>query len=890
MTEKFFSDTYLFASNAVYIEQMHERFLRSPSLVTEEWREFFEKNQVLRSKASWSKETTNVILDNEMLEAAPKAPTSQLQDSSYRNLKAYGHFAAKLDPLGLDKPKTLEEIEVTNNEPKLAIYTSHIGVEFEHISNKEEKNWLYSNFEEIYIQDLPTSSKLNILQDLIEVSEFEQFIHKKFPGAKRFSVEGGDTSIISLKEIIKESISHDINNVVIGMAHRGRLNTLAKILGKPYEALFGEFMGIYAIPPEMGLSGDVKYHMGYTRDVEIDGKLIHLSLACNPSHLEAVNPVVAGNTRAAQDIAQDLERKKSLAILMHGDAAFCGQGVVAESLAMSALDPFDIGGIVHIVVNNQVGFTANPRDGHKASRYATEVAKMIGAPIIHVNGDDAEAALKAAQLLTRFRAKFKKDAVLEIICYRKYGHNEGDEPMYTQPVMYNIIKNKKTPGLIYQEKLAQNSISNDDIYNKMVKDFHEKLNNAFESAKNYIPESCDLKGIWANYSRFLDEKDKSLATGVNKSDLENLLKQLMLLPEGFELNAKLNKLFQARLESFENNEIDWASGEQLAFASLLVEGYPVRLVGQDAGRGTFSHRHSVLRDQVNGSKFIPLSKISKTANYEVYDSNLSEFAVLGFEMGYSMYNPKSLVIWEAQFGDFSNGAQIIFDQFLSSMETKWLKLSGIVLLLPHSYEGQGPEHSSARLERFLQLCAEENMIIAYPTTPANIFHILRRQQLRKLRKPLIIMSPKSIFRNKLAVSKVDEITDGTYFKEVIGDDLSPSSVTKVILCTGKIYYDLIEARQAQNISSVAIIRIEQLYPFPQDLIDKELAKYKLCKIIWCQEEPINMGAWNFIKTKFASKDSEISECVSRSESASPATGYASVHGKQQEALIKKALS
>ncbi|NDB82773.1 MAG: 2-oxoglutarate dehydrogenase E1 component [Alphaproteobacteria bacterium] len=899
MNQKFSQDTYLYASNALFIEQMYKKFCCDPNSVSEDWRNFFKNNDASSPCPSWSSIKNTIILENPSIPKLGEQLQPPLrQDNSLQNhrLKAYGHLAAKLDPLGIDKAISIEQLGIDPHNPKLSIYTSYTGVEFENLIAEEEREWLYSRFETGQVQDIPKNEKLKILQDLIETEAFEQFIHKKFPGAKRFSVEGGETSVVALGTIIASSAqsgldSSGVDSVVIGMAHRGRLNTLAKILRKPYEALFGEFMGIYSIPASAGLSGDVKYHMGYSNDIDIGGKLVHLSLAANPSHLEAINPVAAGSTRARQDLAGDTNRDKAMTILIHGDSAFCGQGIVAESLSMSPLDAFTVGGIFHVVINNQVGFTANPTDGHKASRYSTEFAKIIGAPIIHVNGDEVESVVKAARLLAEYRAKFKKDVVLEIICYRKYGHNEGDEPMYTQPMMYNIIKNKKHAGLIYQEKLLSEGLSDQQTYDKLASDFHANLQKAFEAAKTYKPASNDFKGIWSNYSRFLQDKDKEVVTGVDKTTLHNLLSQLTKFPEGFSLNSKLQKLFEARVASFASNKIDWSTAEQLSFATLLNEAYPIRLVGQDAGRGTFSHRHSVLHDQNTGARFIPLSQINKLARYEVYDSNLSEFGVLGFEVGYSMSNPRSLVIWEAQFGDFSNGAQIIFDQFLSSMETKWLKLSGIVLLLPHSYEGQGPEHSSSRLERYLQLCALDNMIVTYPTSPANIFHLLRRQQLRSTRKPLIIMSPKSIFRNNLATSSVEELTTGTCFKEVIPDDLNITNAKKVILCSGKIYYDLVSARQKNNKNDIAIIRIEQLYPFPLEQLNKELEKYSGSKVIWCQEEPVNMGAWHFIYSRFAPLiKGGLVECVSRNESASPATGYATVHAQEQEELINKALS
>ncbi|MDX1924520.1 MAG: 2-oxoglutarate dehydrogenase E1 component [Rickettsiaceae bacterium] len=896
MKQKFSEDTYLFASNAVFIEEMYQKYAQDPNSVSAEWRSFFSEVSSDSKHPSWEKVSSKIITEsNEPANPVAVAATEVKEETLHiDNLRTLGHLAAKLDPLGLDLPKSILELGIDPSHPKLCLYTSTTGVEFAHVYSESEKEWLYNRYEELCVSSFSKEQKIEMLTELVKIDSFEQFIHKKFPGAKRFSVEGGDASVVSTKNAIEISGSFGIENVVIGMAHRGRLNTLARVLAKPYEALFGEFMGVYSIPSSLGLSGDVKYHMGYSHDVTTKyGQKMHLSLACNPSHLEAVNPVAAGNTRARQDLSQDPSRQKSMTILVHGDAAFCGQGVVTESLSMSVLDAFDVGGIFHIIVNNQVGFTANPKDGHKASRYSSEVAKIIGAPIIHVNGDDIEAVQKATRLLMEYRARYKKDAVLEIICYRKYGHNEGDEPMYTQPVMYSIIKNKTNPARIYLEKLEKEGVLGKAEFEKIESEFWASLEDAYNKAKDYTVPSLDFSGIWASYSRSETESDKTLATGVARPIISDLLTALSTFPKNFAINPKLQKLFDKRLKDFNNESIiDWATAEQLAFGTLLKEGFPIRLIGQDAGRGTFSHRHSVLHDQNSGARFIPLSQINQSAKYEVHDSNLSEYAVLGFELGYSMANPKSLVIWEAQFGDFSNGAQIIIDQFISSMETKWLKLSGLVMLLPHSYEGQGPEHSSARLERYLQLCAEDNIQVAYPTTPANIFHLLRRQQLRAVRKPLIIMSPKSIFRHSLAISKISEIEVGTGFKAIYGDDISSyDQIRKVILCSGKIYYDLFEARQKNNQKDLAIIRIEQLYPFPQEALNKELAKYASAKeLVWCQEEPENMGVWQFLKTRYANSGPlEKIQCVSRKESASPATGYASVHAKEQQDLINKAL-
>lgn len=890
MTQKFSENTYLFASNAPFIEEMFEKYSLNPHSVPEEWRKFFDENASNFLGPSWQEKKFNIIGSGKTeSEAEHKVP----EYSSLDRLKLVGHLAANLDPLGIEVPMTLDEIGIDENSQDLDLYAGNIGAEIDHLSCNEEKEWLHKNYREIFHKEISNEEKTSLLDDLVHIEGMEQYIHKKFPGAKRFSVEGGESSIVSTEIAINEASIHGVNEVVIGMAHRGRLNTLTKVLKKPYAAVLAEFMGKGSFPDDFEISSDVKYHMGYSSDIETKaGKKVHLSLTPNPSHLEAVNPVVAGRVRAKQDLKGDKDRSKVMGLLIHGDAAFCGQGVVAESLVLSTLDAFDTGGIFHIVINNQVGFTANPRDGHKSSRYSTEFAKTISAPIFHVNGDDVEAVYKVTKLLSLYRATFKKDAVIEIMCYRKYGHNEGDEPMYTQPVMYNIIKAKKSPAEVYANKLQAKNVLSLDQFTELKNNFKSHLDEEYKKAETFEPEAQFLEGIWKGYSRKKTEDDKNLKTGVKKSVLQDLLAKLCKVPSDFSLNSKLKKLFEKRLVDFNNGKVDWAAAEQLAFATLLNDNHPVRLIGQDAGRGTFSHRHSVLHDQNTGQKYLPLNNLDLEASYEVADSNLSEYAVMGYEFGYSMSSPNSLVIWEAQFGDFSNGAQIIFDQFISTTETKWLRLLGLVLLLPHGYEGQGPEHTSARLERMLQLCAEENMQVVYPTTPASIFHFLRRQQLRKVRKPLIVMSPKSLLRHPDVVSDISEIADGTKLNLVISDDLDPKNVKKMVICSGKVYYDLLQARRDGKINNVALIRVEQLYPFPVKELNKEIEKYsKSAKIIWCQEEPKNMGAWTYLCSRVLENIDRGSEftLVSRPESASPATGYAKIHKKEQTNLVEKAL-
>lgn len=918
---------YLFGGNAVFVEELYRQYLANPASVDQTWQEFFA--DLKDNSTVLNKSTAKIIIPYEI----KKEPlNNNLSSEVLSSLKAkeminayrkHAHYLANLDPLGLELRKTKNDLKlnietfgldssqleeninitdefVGNWNCKLSelvtkldkTYTGSIGVEFEQIENVEEKSWLYSQLEN-EITFSPEDKK-TILNDLVEVEGFEQYLHTKFPGAKRFSVEGGDASIVAMSKAIDLSMNQGVEEIVIGMAHRGRLNTLTKVVGKPYKAVIAGFISGSVFPPdELNVSGDVKYHLGYSSDRTIDNKKIHLSLADNPSHLEAVNPIVAGKVRAKQDILVDTKRSKVKAILVHGDAAFCGQGVVAESLSMSPLTAYDIGGILHFVINNQLGFTANAADT-RASRYSTEFAKIIAAPILHVNGDDIEEVLKATNIAVEYRQKFGKDVVVEIICYRKYGHNEGDEPMYTQGKMYNIIKSKPTPGNIYANELVKSGVIDNNYFTKLKEEFKARLDKEYEQAKSYKPEAHFLGGLWQGISR---TRTQAAITGVGKKTLQDLGTKLCEIPKDFAVNPKLVKLFEARKVNLTADQpIDWATAEQLAFAILLASGTNIRLTGQDCGRGTFSHRHSVLHNQIDDTTYIPLNNLSKEqAKYEVADSNLSEYAVLGFEYGYSLANPKNLVLWEAQFGDFANGAQIIFDQFISSSETKWLRMSGLVVLLPHAFEGQGPEHSSARLERFLQLAAEDNIYVTYPTTPASIFHLLRRQILDDTRKPLIVMSPKSLLRHKYAVSKLDELGENTIFLPVLDEvnKLDTNNITKVILCSGKVYYDLFEMRG--NNSNIAIIRLEQLYPFEKKLVASLLKKYnRTQEFIWCQEEPKNMGAWRYIASYLndALKEAGINnefKYVGREESVSPAVGSLQTHNKQQEKLLREAL-
>lgn len=910
-------NSFLFAANSGFVEDLYLKYLENPANVDEKWRDFFanlgdDELQALKATlgSTWLPRKNKVILPPE----APAAPSAKEQknndvlniDLVVSEYRENGHLIANLDPLGLIKntydinaaikrhgfdENDLSKIEQLINKLR-SIYAATIGYEFSHLDSIEEKEWLYSEVEN-NANLLSNESKIEALKDLIDVEGFEQFIHNRFPGTKRFSVEGGETSILAMKEIIDVAAAGDVKEVIIGMAHRGRLNVLTKIMSKDYAAMLSEFQGNLAHLEELNISGDVKYHMGRSADfVTKSGNKIHLSLTPNPSHLEAVNPVVAGKARAKQDAMGDISRSKVMGILVHGDAAFSGQGVVAESLCLSDLAGYTTGGIMHIVINNQVGFTTLPKDA-RVGRYSTEFAKIIKAPVIHINGDDVESVIRISALAERYRQKFKKDIVLDIICYRKYGHNEGDEPMFTQPIMYEKIKLKKSTAEIYAESIGT-LMSADQVSNykaEKIKFLDKKL----EEAKTYKPKEEEwLKGKWQAIEKHDRVKQKSPATGISLKDFKAIGEALVSYPKDFNVNSKIARLLEQRKKMLESDDnFDWAAAELLAYGSLLIEGSKVRMSGQDCKRGTFSHRHAVLFDQSNENEYTQLNNIRENqAKLEIINSNLSEYAVLGFEYGYSTVNPNDLTIWEAQFGDFANGAQIMIDQFIASAEVKWLRMSGLMLLLPHGYEGQGPEHSSARLERYLQLCAEDNMQVINCTSPANFFHAIRRQIHRQFRKPLIVMSPKSLLRHKMVVSNVAEFTDKTEFKTIIDDKISKAK--RLVLCSGKIYFELLEAR-ADN-KDVALIRLEQYYPFPEEELSKVFAKYGDTEVIWCQEEPENMGAWHFIESKIEKVLNKLkwknnrAKYVGRSESASTSAGYQKMHVIEQEKIIKQAIS
>ncbi|MEP9376559.1 2-oxoglutarate dehydrogenase E1 component [Aquabacter sp. CN5-332] len=855
-------------------------------------------------------------------------------------IRAYrmrGHLHADLDPLKLTPPREAPELdpvsygfyeadmdrkifidhvlglEFATVREMLAIlrrtYCQTIGVEFMHISSPEEKAWIQERIEgpdkEV---SFTREGKRAILNKLVEAEGFEKFLDVKYTGTKRFGLDGGESLIPALEQIIKRGGNLGVEDIVFGMAHRGRLNVLTQVMGKPHRALFHEFKGGSWAPDEVEGSGDVKYHLGASSDREFDNNKVHVSLTANPSHLEIVNPVVLGKARAKQDQLRDSERVKVLPLLIHGDAAFAGQGVVAECFGLSGLKGHRTGGSLHFIINNQIGFTTNPRYS-RSSPYPSDVAKMIEAPIFHVNGDDPEAVTFCAKIATEFRQRFHKPVVIDMFCYRRFGHNEGDEPAFTQPKMYQVIRNMPTTLEIYSKKLEAEGVIDIGEIDTMRAAWRDRLEGEYEAGQAYKPNKADwLDGRWSGFRATHDDDDARRGdTGVGIDELKAIGEKITRVPEGFHPHRTIQRFLDNRRKAIEEGVgIDWATGEALAFCSLLTEGRPVRLSGQDVERGTFSQRHSVLTDQETEARWEPFNHLSDSqAKYEVINSMLSEEAVLGFEYGYTLSEPNTLVLWEAQFGDFANGAQVLFDQFISSGERKWLRMSGLVCLLPHGYEGQGPEHSSARLERYLQMCAEDNMQVANCSTPANYFHILRRQMKREFRKPLILMTPKSLLRHKRAVSRLDEMGDGTSFHRLLWDDAEHASdgvklvadekIRRVVMCTGKVYYDLYEEREKRGINDVYLLRVEQLFPFPIKSLVQQLSRFKGAEMVWCQEEPKNQGAWAFVQPyvewvlENIGAASKRPRYAGRAASAATATGLMSKHLAQLKAFLEEAL-
>jgi 2-oxoglutarate dehydrogenase E1 component len=853
-----------------------------------------------------------------------------------RAFRMRGHLHANLDPLGLEAQKDHEELHPSNYgfseadygrrifidnvlgleyatiPEMLAIlrrtYCGTIGYEFMHISDPAEKAWMQERIEGPDKEIVFTrEGKRAILNKLVEAEGFEKFFEVKYAGARRFGLDGAEAMIPALEQIIKRGGALGIKDIAVGMAHRGRLNVLSQVMGKPHRVIFHEFKGGSASPDEVDGSGDVKYHLGASSDREFDGNAVHLSLTANPSHLEIVDPVVLGKVRAKQDQLNDyIERVKVLPLLIHGDAAFAGQGVVAECFGLSGLRGHRTGGSVHFIVNNQIGFTTYPRYS-RSSPYPSDVAKLVEAPIFHVNGDDPEAVVHCAKVAIEYRQKFHKPVVIDMFCYRRFGHNEGDEPGFTQPLMYRIIRSHPTTLEIYAKRLVGEGLLTEGEVDKLRGDWRHRLEAEFEAGQGYKANKADwLDGRWAGLKAAQDmiDDDRRGLTGVDLDKIKQIAARITATPSGFSVHKTIQRFLDNRRQAVDTGEgLDWATGEALAFGSLLDEGYPVRLSGQDCERGTFSQRHSVLIDQQTEARYIPLNHIRDgQGRFEVINSMLSEEAVLGFEYGYSLAEPKALTLWEAQFGDFANGAQVVFDQFISSGERKWLRMSGLVCLLPHGYEGQGPEHSSARLERYLQMCAEDNMQVVNCTTPANYFHVLRRQLKREIRKPLIVMTPKSLLRHKRAVSMISEIGAGTSFHRLLWDSAEShkgekvklardEKIRRVVLCSGKVYYDLYEDREKRGVDDVYLLRVEQIYPFPLKALVKELSRFKKAEIVWCQEEPKNMGSWSFVEPYLewvlaqVGGKSKRARYAGRPASAATATGLMSKHLAQLKAFL-----
>jgi len=938
---------FLYGGNSSFIEELYARYLLDPGSVEASWRAYFDglepEDRALFNRARAALEPRPSGL-GEPANLNRPAVSGALDDEATKTLlrehlrlimmiRAYrvrGHLIAKLDPLGLSGNEHHSELDyhsygftdadldrefyldfvlgletATLQEVMDVLqktYSSTVGIEFLHIQDPDQKSWLQQRIESARgLFDTNAEEKRAILEHLTETEGFEQFLHVKFPGTKRFGLDGGESAIAAMETVIRTSAELGVEEIAIGMPHRGRLNVLANVMGKPYSAIFSEFQGGASHDDVLG-SGDVKYHLGTSTDrVLPDGREVHLSLTANPSHLEAVNPVVMGKVRAKQRQQGDTERSRVMGILLHGDAAFAGQGVVHECLEMSELRGYRVGGTLHLIVNNQIGFTTSPAYA-RTSPYPSDVARGVQAPIFHVNGDDPVAVTHVSRLAAEFRQKFKKDVVIDMWCYRRHGHNEGDEPGFTQPLMYKKIAQHPTVRQVYVQRLEKEKVIEEGYGQELLDAFNKQLDAAHEVAKSYKRNKVDwLEGAWAGIKAPPMEYERG-STAVAMDDLKEIGLKMTDLPKELNVHPRLKRVIGQRRKAIESGEgIDWATAEHLALGSLLCEGFPVRLSGQDVGRGTFSQRHATIYDQTTEEKYHPLMHLrDDQASIEVIDSFLSEEGVLGFEYGYTLADPSCLTLWEAQFGDFCNGAQVYFDQFISSGEKKWLRFSGLVCLLPHGMEGQGPEHSSARPERFLQLFAEDNIQVCNATTPANYFHMLRRQLHRDFRKPLIVMTPKSLLRHKRCVSRLDEMGPGTSFHRVMYD-LPPSeadqAIERVVMCSGKVYYDLAAAREEQGLDGkVALIRLEQLAPFPEPALTEELERYpKDARFVWCQEEPRNQGAWFFTAPRIENimEASGITQgrlvYAGRKPAAAPATGFHAQHDREQRALVEDAL-
>ncbi|GAA4770732.1 2-oxoglutarate dehydrogenase E1 component [Stakelama sediminis] len=943
-----------------FVETLYDKYKRDPGSVEPGWREWFDGLENTAQGPSWANpawppkdtDALTAALDPTQMEPAPKAPRKGKEAAPaaapssdaikkaagdsirammlIRTYRVRGHLAAHLDPLGLSDQELPEDLrteyhgfpdsdidrpiylggvlgfetatirELVNT--LRANYCGNVGLEYMHIADVEERRFLQERMEgqDKAIEFTPEGKKA-ILSKVIEAEQWEKFLGKKYVGTKRFGLDGGESMIPALEAVIKYGGQYGVREIVYGMAHRGRLNVLANVLAKPFRVIFHEFSGGSANPEDVGGSGDVKYHLGTSTDREFDGINVHMSLVANPSHLEAVDPVVLGKVRAVQTYRDDLgEHEQALPVLIHGDAAFAGQGIVWETLGFSGIRGYNTGGCIHFVINNQIGFTTSPQFA-RSSPYPSDVAKGVQAPIFHVNGDDPEAVTFACKMAIEFRQRFKRDIVIDMWCYRRFGHNEGDEPSFTQPLMYAAIR--KHPGVskVYGDRLIAQGVIDQAFIDEKVKQFTLLLDDEFDAGNDYLPNKADwFAGRWSGLGAPADTEQarRNVETGIDRKLFDSLGRTLTEVPESLQLHKTLGRILDAKRQMFETGAgFDWATGEALAFGSLLSEGHGVRLSGQDSGRGTFSQRHAVWVDQKDGHRYVPLEEIPH-GRFEVLDSPLSEYGVLGFEYGYALADPKTLVLWEAQFGDFANGAQIMIDQFIAAGEAKWLRANGLVMLLPHGYEGQGPEHSSARLERYLQLCAQDNMQVANCTTPANYFHLLRRQMHRNFRKPLIIMTPKSLLRHKMAVSATEDFVGESHFRRLLSDPSAPADkdTKRVVLCSGKVAYDLIEARDAAGDTNTQIIRVEQIYPFPGDPLTVRLKKMpNLEDVVWCQEEPQNNGAWFFVEPLIeqcltdAGVKPKRARYAGRAAAASPATGLMKRHQAEQGALVADAL-
>ncbi|MES0370912.1 MAG: 2-oxoglutarate dehydrogenase E1 component [Mariprofundaceae bacterium] len=917
-----------FAAGSEYIEMMYETWKQDPASVAEEWASLFSELGDASADPSHQKMLEKMQQHAVVVEGGEQKRATHDVEFPSRALylihayRVHGHLHADLDPLHLNTPKpspelqlnyyglseadmdtefptgdlagpksmTLREIETLLKQT----YCGSIGPEFMHITDSARKHWLQDRLERVSsTPKFDADTRRHIFNRVMKAEEFERFLHTRYAGQKRFSLEGGESLIPMLDAVIQLSGSKGVKEIILGMAHRGRLNVLANILDKSSTDIFAEFEGAQFEDADLG-AGDVKYHMGFSSDVRTSGGVVHLSLGFNPSHLEIITPVLLGSVRARQCRRKDHDRREVMSVLVHGDAAFAGQGVVAESLNLSKLSGFKTGGTIHVVINNQIGFTVNPFDA-RSTTYCTDIAKMVQAPILHVNGDDPEAVCLVAEIAVEYRRQFREDIVIDMVCYRRHGHNETDSPAVTQPVMYRRIGEHPTLLQVYRKKLVEEGVISDSDADEVVKWYRDCMDELRRDPERAPASPVNsLQGRWEGFQRRAEAEPDTV---VAKARLAELVRNAHEVPADFSLHPLVQKIFDNRIQMMDGLQpIDWGCAETMAYAALVADGGWVRLSGQDSGRGTFFHRHVIVYDQKTGKKHVPLKKLGSggLSNFLVVDSMLSEEAVLGFEYGYSVAEPRALVIWEAQYGDFANGAQVVVDQFIAAGETKWQRMSGIVLWLPHGYEGQGAEHSSARMERYLQLSAENNMQVVYPTTPAQLFHLLRRQHMISIRKPLIMMTPKSMLRQKLSFSSLDQFTDGK-FHSVLGetdDSIDPAKVRRLLICSGKVYYDILAARMEHHISDIAIVRVERLYPFPSESLKRETALYSnATEAVWVQEEPKNQGAWYQIKhhLKRSLLPQQIISFVSRPASATPAVGSAKRHAKEQQTVVEKAL-